>query len=138
MLHQNQNFQPRLIIADHFDEIITQIDVKTETLLENQIFTEETRNEINEMRQRQVDKLKQLKELNLNHLPKQINEEKFREKWSHVIDDNSLEYKHKIDKIKEDLILDDCVLLENPNRINGVDLWITSWYYNIESWTFLK
>ena len=98
MLHQN--FQPRLIIADHFDEIINQIDVKTETLLENQIFTEETRNELNAMRERQVDKLKELKDLNLNHLPRQIDEAKFREKWSHVIEDNSLEYKQKTDKTK--------------------------------------
>ena len=37
MSKPNQSFQPRLLIIEHFSNIINQIDVKTETLLENQI-----------------------------------------------------------------------------------------------------
>ena len=133
-----ESFHPRLIIVEHFDKLINRIDIKTETLLENRIFTQETRQHLNESRERQIEKIKEIKELNLSHLPPKINEEKYREKWSHVIDDNTLEYEHKIDKIKEELILFDCVLLETQHLVNGLSLWITSWFYNQKDLEFLK
>ena len=89
------------------------------------------------MREKQIEKIKELKESNLKHF-KSKEEEEFREKWSHVIDDNALEYKHKLDKIKEELILEDCALLENPKRINGLNLWTTSWFHNEKNLEFLK
>jgi DNA repair exonuclease SbcCD nuclease subunit len=135
MTSQNQCFNPRLIIVDHFDELINQIDIKTETLLENQSLSEETRANINEAREKQIEKIKEVKELNLN--PK-FTEDEFRQKWSHVIDDKSLEYERKIDKIKEELIVYDCVLLENPSLINCFDLLNTSWYCNQKDLEFLK
>jgi len=119
MSKATQSFHPRVIIVDHFDEIVNQIDIKTETLLENQTLAEETRNKLNEIREKQIQKIDEIKELNLNSLPQKFKEEEYREKWSHVIDDNSLEYKSKIDRIKENLILFDFVLLENENQFNG-------------------
>jgi hypothetical protein len=138
MTNENQSFHPRLIIVDHFDQIINQIDIQTEILLENQIFPEETRKKLNEAREKQTQKLKEIKELNLKHLPQNIDEKKYKEKWAHVVEDNYLVYSHKIDKIKEELILEDCVLLENPNEINGFSLWITSSFYNEKDLKFLK
>ena len=135
---QKQSFNPELIIVDHFDDIINQIDIKTEALLSKISMKEETKKEINETREKQIEDIKQSKELNLNHLPQEFNEDEYRLKWAHVIDDNSLEYKHKIDKIKEELILYDCVLLENPDKINGCVLWITSWFHNEMNLEFLK
>ena len=76
--------------------------------------------------------------LNLNHLSQKFNEDEFRQKWYHVIDDKSMEYEHKIDKIKEELILSDCVLLENQSLLNGFDLLNTSWYHNQNDLEFLK
>ena len=136
MSEQKQDFHARLIKVDHFDEIINQIDIKTETLLENKIFTEESRRELNDLRDRQIEKIKELKESNLRH--SKATEDEFREKWSNVIDDKSLEYKQKIDKIKEELILEDCVLLDNPNFPNGLDLWITSWFHTQKDLEFLR
>ena len=133
-----ESFHPRLIIVEHFDKLINQIDIKTETLLENRIFTQETRLYLNESRERQIEKIKEIKDLNLTHLPPKINEEKYREKWSHVIDDNTLEYEHKLDRIKEELILFDCVLLETHNLVNGLSMWITSWFYSQKDLEFLK
>ena len=135
-----QSFHPKVIIVEHFDELINLIDIKTETLLENenQISTEEKRNELNEAREKQLELIGEVKELNLSHLPQEFNEEKYREKWSDVIDDESLEYKDKIDKIKEDLILFDCTLMENHRVPTGYDLWVTSWYYNQRNLRFLK
>ena len=136
MTNENQCFHPRLLIADHFDLIINQIDIKTESLLCDQSLLEETRNKLNEIRETQIEKLNELKELNLKHLKSK--EEEFSEKWSLVKNDSSLEYKHKIDKIKEELIVEDCVLLENPNEINCFNLWITSWFHNEKDLKFLR
>ena len=104
---QNQ----RLFIVNHFDEIINQIDIKTETLFLDQSLKEETRNKLNEIRAKQIEKIKEIKEINLSLLQ---NDE-------------------------EELIYFDCVLLEQqPKGLNGYELWITSLFYNQENLEFLK
>jgi hypothetical protein len=138
MAKETQSFHPRVIIVDHFDEIINQIDIKTETLLLDQSLTIEIRNKLNETRAEQIKSIEEIKEFNLSHLPQEFNEEEYCGKWSHVIDDDSLDYKHKIERIKEELIVNDCVLLENPSLINGLNLWITSWFHNEMNLDFLK
>jgi hypothetical protein len=139
MATNNQSFfHPRLIIVDHFDEAINQIDIKTETILLDQALSLEMRNEFNDLREKQIEKIDEIKELNLSHLPQKFNEEEFRQKWSHVVDDDSLEYRHKIDRIKEEIILYDCVLLDNPKSVNGCILWITSWFHNERDLDFLR
>jgi hypothetical protein len=115
MTKQNQNRQ--LMIIDHFDEIINEIDIKTETLLQDQCLTEETRNKLNEIREKQIEKIKELKEINLNLLQNNENEE---------LED------------LEKLIHFDCVLLEQPKSFNGLLLWITSWFYHKENLEFLR
>jgi hypothetical protein len=113
---KKQNQTPRLMCVDHFDDIINQIDIKTETLLENNIYPEETRNKLNEIRDEQIEKIKELKEINLNLL--QNNEEELED--------------------LEKLIHFDCVLLEQPKSLNGFVLWITSGFYNLEDLEFLR
>jgi hypothetical protein len=135
---RNQSFHPRLIIVDHFDEIINQIDIQTESVLMDQSLPEETKNKINALREKQIEEIKELKESNLNILPLKFNEDEYRQKWAHVIDDNSLEYKHKIEKIKGELIVNDCVSFQNPKQINGCVLWITSWFHNEMNLEFLR
>ena len=138
MSKQNQSFHPRLLINEHFSNIINQIDVKTETLLENQILSQENRNLLNETREKQIEKIKEIEQLNLNRLPSNIDENKYEQKWSHILNDNSLEYQQKIDQIKEELIHFDCVLLEQSKSENGIILWITSWFYNQMDMEFLQ
>ncbi len=139
MTEKNQNFSPRLMIIDHFDDMISQIDIKTEALLESGKKTsKDSQKKLNDLREKLIEKIKELKELNLSHLPENINEEKYAQKWAHVIDDKSLDYKQKADEIKEELILVDCVLLENPDEKNGINLWITAWFHNEKSVAFLK
>ena len=117
----NEDQNSRLFIVDHFDEIINQIDIKTETLLQDQSLTEEKRNKLNEIRDEQIEKIKEIKQINLNLLQNEKEE---------------LEL--------EEIINFDCVLLERPTRIGTqsrlgyFDLWITSWYYNQENLDFLK
>lgn len=53
-----ESFHPRVIIVDHFDQLINRIDIRTETFLENRIFPQETRQDLNEIRERQIEKIK--------------------------------------------------------------------------------
>ena len=98
---ENQSFHPRIIINNHFDNLINQIDIKTETLLKNQSLTEEKRNEFNEIRDKQIEKIKEIEQINLQYLPLNINQEEYEEKWSHILQDSSLDYHQKIDQIKD-------------------------------------
>ena len=114
-LESYQSFQPRLMIIDHFDDIINQIDIKTETLFLDQSLTKETRNKLNEIRDEQIEKIKEIKEINLNLLQNEEEELEDLEKLIHF----------------------DCVLLEQPKNLNGLVLWITSGFYNKEDLEFL-
>jgi len=105
-----------LMIVDHFDNVINEIDIKTETLLQDQSLTEETRDKLNEIREKQIEKIKEIKEINLNLLQNKEKELEDLEKLIHF----------------------DCVLLEQPKSLNGFVLWITSWFYNQDNLEFLR
>ena len=66
MTLQTQIFHPKLIIAGHFDEKISQFDNKTEFLLLNQSLQTELPGKIKDLRGKQIAEIKELKELNLN------------------------------------------------------------------------
>ena len=140
MSKKYESFHPRLIINEHFSNLINQIDVQTETLLENQILSKKSRNCLNETREKQIENIKEIEQINLNHLPSKIDVDKYEQKWLHILNNDSMDYQQKIDQIKEedDLIHFDCVLLEQKKNINGLDLWITSWFYNQKNLAFLK
>ena len=106
------------MIIDHFDEIINQIDIKTETLFLDQSLTEEKRNKLNEIREKKIEKIKEIKEINLNLLQNEENEEELED--------------------LEKLIHFDCVLLEQPKSENGYVLWITSGFYHQQDLEFLR
>ncbi len=140
MSKNHEHFHPRLLITEHFSNIINQIDVKTETLLDNQMSNKESRKKINKLRKDQIEKIKEIEQINLNHLPSEIDVDKYEQKWSHILKDASLNYQKKIDLIKEqeDLIHFDCVLFEQPKILNGLELWVTSWFYNQRNLEFLR
>ena len=146
---ENYNYNPRLAIVNHFDDIINKIDVKTETSLEkiemsnknrklkNEATETKQQNGLNETREKQIKKIKEIEQINLQLLNDKSTKE-FEQKWSHVINDHSLDFEKKMDQIKEDLIHFDCVLLEHQEKSNPFILWITSWYYNKKDLEFLK
>jgi hypothetical protein len=134
MPNSNQSFNPRLIINDHFDLIINKIDIQTETLLLNQSLSKEKINELNKTRQEQIDKLREIEQFNLSG----VNLLEYEEKWSTLIDDQSFNFEQKVEKIKQDLIAADCILLEQEKIINGFNLWITSEFYNKNDLEFLE
>ena len=112
-----ENQSERLMLIDHFDDIINQIDIKTETVLLDQSLTQEKRNKLNEIRDKQIEKIKEIKEINLNILQNEGEE---------------------LELDLEKLIHFDCVLLEQPKSLNGLLLWITSGFYNQENLAFLR
>ena len=126
MSNSNQSFNPRLIINDHFDLIINKIDIQTETLLLNQSLSKEKINELNKTRQEQIDKVREIEKFNQS----EFNLLEYEEKWSTLIDDQSLTFEQKIEKIKQELIAADCILLEQAKCINGYYLWVTSEFHN--------
>ena len=103
---ENYNYNPRLTIVNHFDEIINKIDVKTETLLEkiemsnqerklkNEATETKQQNDLNEIREKQIEKIKEIEQINLQLLNDKTTKE-FEQKWSHVINDHSLDYQQK-------------------------------------------
>jgi hypothetical protein len=133
---QNKSFHPRLIITEHFDSIINKIDIKTETLLQDQSLTQERIDELNRARQLQIDKVKEIEKLNLTQKDFDLNS--FEQQWSLLIEDLSLDFDTKINQIKEELISIDCVLLEQAKTINGLNLWITARFYNKSNLEFLE
>jgi hypothetical protein len=73
---------------------------------------------LNEIREKQIEKIKEIKDINLN-----------------LLQNNEQEEFEDLEK----LIHFDCVLLEQPeNSLNGLLLWITSWFYNKENLEFLR
>ena len=74
---------------------------------------------MNKIRDEQIEKIKEIKEINLNLLQNNEDEE--------------------LELDLEKLIHFDCVLLEQPkNSLNGFVLWITSWFYNLKDLEFLR
>ena len=144
MSHENLFYHLRLIINEHFDKILNQIDVKTELLLakpeiRNQ---KEVEVDLNETRKQQIEMLKEIERLNFNHLTKFDFENEYDQIWSSVLDENALSYEQKkelySERIRERIIKYDCVLFENAKLSNGLDLWIMPWSYNQMNLEFLK
>ena len=137
MANNIQSFHPKLIIADHFALIINKIDIQNETLLCDQTLTKERIDELNRTRQEQIDKIKEIENLNLSE-NRDLNLNEYEAKWAALINEPSMDFEQKVDIIKEQLISADCVLLEQPKSLNGFNLWITSEFYNKNNLAFLK
>ena len=139
-MFQHKSFNPKVIIVDHFDEVKNQIDIRTETILHEKRnnVSENRRQFLNELRQTFLDKIDQVKEKNLSLFTSYNDEEAFKSKWNHVIESDQLEYEHKIEKLKEDLISFDCIVISDEKCALDVALWITPWYFNEKSLELLR
>ena len=132
------NFHPRLIINEHFDALISRIDIKTEELLkELQATITQKSKELNDLREKQIKQIQEAKELNLKSF-EQFKQEEYERKWSTLIHATPLNHEQKIDQIKEEIISVDCVLLEQGQVLNGLNLWITKWFHNSKNLEVLK
>ena len=141
MTKRDESYHPRLLIDRHFDALINRIDVRTEELLQDLVKSEtsskEKYNDLNDLRGKQIKEIEQIKEINLKSFGN-FNEEEFQKKWLELINDNSIKYEQKMDRIKEEIIVADCVLLEESKVTNGLNLWITDWFHNEKNLEILK
>lgn len=136
-MHTIQTFHPSLIVNDHFQEIINQIDINTESLLDNKALKADGITELNTLRDTQITKIKEIHEINVKRLPV-FNEDEYVKTWSYVFNDSKLDYYQKLEIIKESLISLDCVLIEDFSLANNLSLWIMPCFYNKQDLEFLK
>ena len=110
--------------------------------------TDQERQWTNETRNKQIDKIEQIKEFNLHEFKmSKLDEDGFKAKWSYVLNDPSLNNEQRLDMLRKDLILNDCIILEGPiegtdsnnNSTNMASLLITDFYFSTrENLEFLK
>ena len=139
-MFKHKSFNPKVIIEDHFDEVKNQIDIRTETILHEKrnILSEKRQQFLNDLRQTFLDKIDQVKEKNLSLFTSYNDEEAFNLKWSHVIESDQLKYAQKIERLKEDLISFDCIVISDEKCALSVALWITPWHFNEKSLGILR
>jgi Rad3-related DNA helicase len=139
-MFQHKSFNPKVIIVDHFDDVKNQIDIRTETFFDEKshILSENRQQFLNKVRQTLLDRIDQVKEKNLSLFTSYNDEEAFKTKWSHVIESDQLEFEHKIESLKEDLLTFDCIVISDEKCALDVALWITPWYFNEKSLGILR
>ena len=137
---KNNTFHPKLIIVDHFDDIKNQIDLQIESLLDQKTkdksLSDEESNVLNKLRQSQLYMIDKVQEKNLSHL--KYDEDEFKTKWNHVISNVVLTFEEKIELLKEELITNDCILIEDKAYTSGISVWVTRWFFNRKSLEFLR
>ena len=130
-----QNLNPITIINDHFDKIRDQIEISIESLMKN-VSLEEA-NSLKQLREMQIAKTNEIKEKNLAYIS--INNEKLKQKSKYLLDDNSLDFSIKVENLKEDLVLNDCILVDDEADLVSVkSLWVIPCFYDSKSLDFLK
>jgi hypothetical protein len=139
-MFQDESFNPKVIIEDHFDEVKNQIDIRTVTFLheKSHILSENRQQFLNQQRQMILDKIDQVKEKNLSLFTSFNDEEAFYLKWNHVIESDQLEYEQKMESLKEDLISFDCIEISDEKCALDVALWITPWHFSEKSLDILR
>jgi hypothetical protein len=139
----------RLMISEHFDEIVNKIDIITETLIEKnqKICLKESKldlqNEsnkrsndniqLNKTREKQLDKIKEIESLNFELLRIYLYEN------SDVFDNPinfSNDYEGRIERIKDKIISIECVLLDETK--NGLKCLVIPFFLSENNLKFFK
>lgn len=130
-----QNLSPIAIINDHFNKINDQIENNIESLIKN-VSLEEA-NSLKQLKQMQIEKTNEIKEKNLSYLA--MNNDTFEKKSQQLIADSSLEFNFKVENLKEELIVNDCILVDDEADLDSVkSLWVIPCFYNSKNLEFLK
>jgi len=135
-MHRSLSFHPNLLISDHFENVINQIDIATEIQLEKALNIDET-NQLNLLRDNQIKIIKEILKMHLTKLGKYSKEQHMQISFQ-VLNNPSLKNEEKVDLIKEKIIDTDCLIIENSPTISKLSLWIVPWFYNSQSLEFIK
>jgi len=127
-------FHARLSITYHFDKLINDLDIYAEVLLmKTQCVVEY--NEINDLRDDFISKIKEVESFNLDNLESYDND-----LWTDLkLLFRNKEKNEEIEEfLKTFLILNDCYLLKDFKSKIGFSLIITDWYNSPKQLEFLK
>ena len=116
------NFHPEIIIDDYFRSIINRIDINTETLLMDQTLTKTNSDILMDLREKQIEILDKIKKESLMRL--KYDEDTYMHEWDHVINDESLSFKQKLEIISQKLLSKCCILYKDQQVPSGHSLWI--------------
>ena len=110
----SDEYNPRLIITDHFDKIKNELDIKVETIFEEKReLLEKERDEINALRDKQVNKINEIEHSNLSQWPSNFDKERYELEWADLLSSTLLNHEQKIERIKESIIKSDVILMED-------------------------
>ena len=118
------NFHPEIIIHDYFQSIINKIDINTETLLNDQKLTKTETDKciLMDLREKQIEILYKIKKESLMSL--KYDEDTYMHEWGHVINDETLSFKQKLEIISQKLLSKCCILYKDQQVPSGHSLWI--------------
>ena len=107
-------YNPRLIIDNHFFEIRNELDIIVETLFDqNRELTESEKNEINAMRGKQIDRINEIEQINMSQWPYNFDKQRYELEWIDSLKDTSLTEEKKMEKIKKSLIKSDAMKMKD-------------------------
>ena len=118
MTETSYEYNPRLIIVDHFDKIRNELDIIVETLFDqNRQLIKKEKNEINAIREKQIKEIEEIRESHISKWPENFDKQQHQLEWQHLFDDETLTSKQKIERIKEGIIERDAILMHDKYLI---------------------
>ena len=135
----SEEYNPRLLITDHFDKIKNELDIKVETIFDqNRQLNDQERIEINAIRDTQIDKIKEIEHLSLSEWPSNFDRERYEHEWADLISSKSLSDQQKIEKIKGSIIKSDVILVDDSFLKTEISLWVMPFFVDKVKLKFAK
>ena len=129
MTHKFDEYNPRLLITDHFDNIKNELDIKVETIFDqNRQLNDQERIAINAMRDNQINKIKEIEHMNLTEWPSNFDREQYEHEWGDLISSKSLSDQQKIERIKGSIIKSDVILVNDSFLKTKTSLWVMPFF----------
>ena len=126
----SNEYNPRLIITNHFKEIKNELDIKVETILHENYsqLNEKERIEINTIREKQINKIEEICESNISKWPENFDRQNYELEWADLISSKSLSDGQKIERIKGGIIKSDVILVDDSFLKTKTSLWVMPFF----------
>ena len=120
--------EAKFLIVDHFDGIRNQIDIHIETLLGDNGLNKKDRKSLNDIREKQLEKIDEFQHASLSQL-NTLGEPAFEREFAQLINDSSLNYDQKKERVLSRFILNDLILIKTPKSKSTQTLCIVPGYF---------
>ena len=129
MAHKFDEYNPRLLITDHFDKIKNELDIQVETIFDqNRQLNDQERIEINSIWEKQIAKIKEIEQMNLSIWPSNFDREQYEHEWADLISSKSLSVGQKVERIKGSIIKSDVILVDDSFLKTKTSLWVMPFF----------